>query len=123
VRYNIYKTIDSNARAKRENKTMEKVETYLHCIDCDEETEHVVIYLDDEIKSIKCKKCNRVSGIDKKELLELYTIETVEHILTEPLRLNQCIKEDGSKFIFSFSKRLLTKPSRIFRDVIDLLND
>ncbi|WP_143008798.1 bh protein [Halanaerobium congolense] len=102
---------------------MEKVETYLHCVQCDEETEHVVIYLDDEIKSIKCKKCDRVSGIDKKELFELYTVETVEHILKEPLKLNEGIKEDGSKFLFSFSKRLLTKPYRVIKEVFELLED
>lgn len=102
---------------------MEKVETYLHCVKCDQETEHVVVYLDDEIKSIKCKKCGRVSGIEKKELIELYTIETAEHILTEPLKLNKGIKEHGSKFLFSFSKRLLTKPYRVFKEVLELLED
>lgn len=102
---------------------MEKIETYLYCVECDKETEHIVIYLDDEIKSIKCKKCDRVSGIDKKELIEKYTIETAEHILKEPLRLNKRIKEHGSRFLFSFSKRLITKPYRVFNEVLELLED
>jgi hypothetical protein len=108
---------------KGEYKTMEKVETYLYCTKCKEETEHIIIYLNKEIKSIKCKKCDKLSGIEKKELLELYTAETVENILKEPLKLNKGIKEHGSKFLFSFSKRLLKKPYKIIKEILELLQD
>lgn len=102
---------------------MKKTETYLFCNNCESETKHIVIYLEDEIRRIKCEQCDRTFGIDRKELLEEYTVETVEHILTEPLRLNKELKEEGTGFLISLPKRLLTKPYRIVKEVVQLLEE
>ncbi|AZO94762.1 bh protein [Halocella sp. SP3-1] len=102
---------------------LKKINTNLFCINCNEETEHIILYLDDEIKSIECKKCHRISGIDKNELLELYTIDTVKHILTEPFKLNKKIKEEGSTFLYSFPKRIFSKPYRIVKDIFNILEN
>ena len=102
---------------------LDKREGYLHCNQCDEETEHTVIYLEEKIRRIKCNQCDKTLGVDKKKLLERYAVETVEHILTEPQRLNKEIKEEGVGFLVSFPKRLLTKPYRVTKELLQVLKD
>jgi hypothetical protein len=102
---------------------LEKVDTTLYCLNCSEETEHKILYLDNEIKTIECQHCHKTSGIDKKELLKLYTLDSVEHILTEPFKLNEIIKKQGPKFLYSFSRRILSKPYRVMKDIFAILDD
>ncbi len=102
---------------------MEKVETALYCVKCDEETPHTITYINDEIQTIKCNKCGSSHGIDKKELLEHYTVDTVEHILTEPFRLSKQLREKKFSILYSLPKRLLTKPYRIAKDIKDILEE
>ena len=99
---------------------MEKMDTALYCVKCDEETPHTVIYIHDEIQRIKCNQCDNVHGIDKKELLEHYTVDTVEHILTEPFKLSKQLREKKLSIIFSLPKRILTKPYRIAKEIKEL---
>ena len=102
---------------------MEKVDTVLYCVKCQEETPHTIIYIEDEIQRIKCNKCNSVHGINKKELLEHYTVETVEHILTEPFKLSKQLRDKKFSIINSLPKRLLTKPYRIIKEVKEILDE
>ncbi|MDI3548743.1 MAG: hypothetical protein PWR10_2395 [Halanaerobiales bacterium] len=102
---------------------LKKVETELFCIECEEETVHTVIYLDNKIQRVKCNKCGSVFGIDHKKLIELHTLSTAEHILKEPFKLNKELKEKGTQFLFSLPKRLLTKPYRITKEFLEILND
>lgn len=102
---------------------LKDIETELYCVECERETVHRVIYLDNEIQRIKCNRCQSVFGIDKKKLIENYTVETAEHILTEPFKLNQELKEQGVSFLFSLPRRLLTKPYRVAREFIRILKE
>jgi len=102
---------------------MEKVNTVLYCVKCDEETPHTIIYINDEIQRIKCNKCGSVHGINKKELLEHYTVDTVEHILTEPFKLSKQLREKKFSIITSLPKRLFTKPFRMVKEIKEILDE
>lgn len=102
---------------------MDKYVTDLYCINCQEDTEHTVIYIDDEIRRIKCNKCGRVHGVNKKKMIELYTLETAEHILTEPLKLSKELQAEGASILFSIPRRLLTKPYRVVKDFLEIMEE
>lgn len=102
---------------------MDKYNTQLYCIQCDEETEHKVVYIDGKIKMVKCNQCDTTFGVDENKLLESYTKEKVNDILTKPARLKNEIKEEGTKILFSLPKRIITKPYRVIKEVIRLLEE
>lgn len=102
---------------------LEKIDTGLFCLSCNQETNHTITYLDGEIKTIECIKCNKTSGIDKKELLKTYTVNTAEKILAEPFKLNETIKNDGTSILYSLPKRILSKPYRIIKDIFVILEE
>ncbi|MEC9488565.1 MAG: hypothetical protein UMV23_03665 [Halanaerobium sp.] len=68
-------------------------------------------------------ECGKVYGINRKKLLELYTIETAEYILEEPLKLNDELKKEGATFLLSLPKRIITKPYRIIKEFIELAKE
>ncbi len=100
---------------------MDKIDTSLYCVSCDDETSHQVIYLDDEIRMIKCHECSETFGIDRKKLLELYAQDTVREILTKPLRLKEELNNEGPKIVFSLPGRILSKPYRVMKEIFELL--
>jgi len=98
-------------------------QVYLLCIQCNEETIHKIIYIGGEMRRIKCKKCGITLEIDKNKLLKTYTSETVKQILKEPLRLNKLLKKGGKEYLFSIPGRLLSKPFRITKEVMKILEE
>ena len=40
-----------------------RMESFLYCLDCDEETSHTILYINDEIYHIECRNCGREYGV------------------------------------------------------------
>lgn len=103
-------------------KMLEKQDTTLYCIECDEDTPHKIMYMNDKIKMIKCEQCGKTSGIDENKLYKVYSQETAKEILNKPLKLSQELRENRTKFLFSLPKRIISKPYRVIKEIFQLLD-
>ncbi|WP_394237736.1 bh protein [Niallia oryzisoli] len=86
-----------------------KVESYLHCTKCKEETPHIIIYINNEIKSVECETCQQKQEIELNIIKEFYK-ELYNRISTKPSRITQEYKQDLNHFILSIPKRVIRKP-------------
>ena len=84
----------------------ETVETGRFCLDCKEETLHVLHYTDGLLKEGRCTKCGRVFR-NKIKLLEVYGEKLMERVLTKPLRLAAEIKEKPAETILGLPGRAI----------------
>ncbi|HET7657910.1 MAG TPA: bh protein [Bacillales bacterium] len=102
---------------------MEKHDMYagLFCIHCDEETEHKVTYLNNEIARIECEQCRHIIKLDVDILREFYK-EVFEHVVTKPSRMTEEYKKDLSHFLFSMPVRVVTKPYRMMNYIKNTRN-
>ncbi|SFL56210.1 hypothetical protein SAMN04488054_102159 [Salibacterium qingdaonense] len=100
------------------NVKTHEMQADLYCIQCREETPHVIQYINEEISTITCRRCSRVVDIDIDIMNELYD-EVYQRITTKPARLSKESREDLSHFFFSLPSRVISKPYRLFRDAND----
>ncbi len=98
----------------------ETVETERFCLNCKEETIHVLHYADDLLKEGRCTKCGRVFR-NRVRLLEVYGEKLMERVLTKPLRLAAEIKEKPAETILGLPSRAIKKPFKEARRLADLL--
>jgi hypothetical protein len=93
-----------------------KVKSYLYCVPCHEETPHIILYIDNEIKSVECEICARKQefkfDINKKFYKELYY-----RISSKPSRITQEYRQDLNHFILGFPLRIASKPYRLMKDL------
>lgn len=99
-----------------------KLKTMLFCLCCNKETSHTIIYKGGYLEDIKCSICGNEIRIDREKLLETYTADFIDRVLTKPHRLTEEIKRDLSQFLKSIPIRILTKPYRIAREIGDILH-
>ena len=100
----------------------ETVETGRFCLDCKEETLHVLHYTDGLLKEGRCTKCGRVFR-NKIKLLEVYGEKLMERVLTKPLRLAAEIKEKPAETILGLPGRAIRKPFKEAHRLADLLEE
>ncbi len=100
----------------------EAVETGRFCLDCKEETVHILHYADDLLKEGRCTKCGRVFR-NRIKLLEVYGEKLMERVLTKPLRLAAEIKEKPAETILGLPGRAIRKPFKEAHRLADLLEE
>ncbi|HET7616727.1 MAG TPA: bh protein [Bacillales bacterium] len=102
---------------------MEKHEMHaaLFCIHCNEETDHVVTYLNKEIARIECIECRHIIKVNVDLMKEFYR-EVFEHIVTKPSRMTEEYKKNLSDFLFSLPIRVATKPYRMMHYIKNTKN-
>ena len=100
-----------------------KIETALFCLHCDKETSHTIIYSGRYLHRIKCEKCGTEIELDRKRILETYTADTLERILTKPHRLTEEMRKNLTSFITSLPIRIITKPIRMAKEFIDTIKE
>ena len=93
-----------------------KVESYLFCSPCKEETPHIIIYINNEIYSVECTNCHRKQEI-KIDLKKKFYKELYYRISSKPSRITKEYKEDLNRFIGSMPKRVVSKPYRLMKDI------
>lgn len=101
---------------------VEKMEAILHCVNCEEETLHEVIYVGENIDKITCTNCKSYVEIDEKIMMTAIGAELVSRVTSKPKRMTNEIKEDLVKFMKSMPKRIITKPYRIIQEIKDIKN-
>ncbi len=100
-----------------------EVKTVLFCLHCERETPHTIIYSGKYLHKIKCEKCGTHIAIDRKRILETYTADTLDRILTKPQRLTEEMRKDLTIFITSLPIRIITKPIRLAKELIDVVRE
>lgn len=99
-----------------------RVEAEKYCLDCKEETTHVLHYVDDLLKEGRCTKCGSVFH-NKMKLLEVYGERLMDRVLSKPLRLAAEIKENPTETILGLPKRAVKKPFEEMFRIVDLLEE
>ena len=102
---------------------MEEIKTTLFCLHCAKETPHSISYSGQYLRRIRCKKCNIEVHMDKEKILQLYTSDVLERILTKPERLTEEVRRNISSFLLSLPFRIVSKPYRLAREVLDIMRD
>jgi len=99
-----------------------KVKAQLFCLHCNKETNHTITYKGEYLEDIKCNICGNEIRINREKLLETYTVDFIDRVLTKPHRITEEIKKDISHFLKSIPIRILTKPYRVAREIGDMLH-
>ena len=94
----------------------------LFCLHCNKDTSHIIIYKDRYLEDIKCSICGNEIRINREKLLETYTADFIDRLLTKPHRLTEEIKNNLSQFLKSIPIRILTKPYRMAKEIGDILH-
>ncbi|MCE4051617.1 MULTISPECIES: bh protein [Bacillaceae] len=90
------------------------MEANLFCTHCNNESLHDVVYINEEITSVKCHSCLYEAGMKVNIMREFYK-ELFEHIATKPSRITEEYKQDLSRFIARLPIRVISKPYRFMR--------
>ena len=95
---------------------VKKMEAGLYCVNCKEEVNHEITYINDDIKSIRCEQCNRTKEL-KMDLKKEFYKEIYERISTKPTRMTEEYRKDLSHLLLSLPVRAIRKPYRLLKDV------
>lgn len=101
---------------ERNNVKSSEMESDLYCITCNEETPHIITYINGNLESVKCEECERVMKIQRNIMKEFYK-EVYDRISTKPSRITTEYKEDLSRFLYRLPIRVISKPYRIMSDL------
>jgi hypothetical protein len=91
-----------------------EMEANLFCPYCNDETPHVIVYINNEITSIECEDCHRIVNI-KVDIMKEFYKEVYEQISTKPSRITLEYKRGLSSFLSRLPKRVASKPYRLMR--------
>ncbi len=95
---------------------VKKMEAGLYCLNCKEEVNHEVTYINDDIKSISCLECGRTIDMNMNLKKEFYK-EVYDRIASKPTRITKEYREDLSRLVLSLPFRTIRKPYRILKEV------
>jgi hypothetical protein len=98
-----------------------KVDTYLFCNHCQDDTLHEITYLNKQISSIECKQCDRLFTTTVDIPYKIYQ-ELYERIKTKPARITEEYRQDLNKFLLTLPTRAVSKPFRIYKDARKMLD-
>ena len=99
---------------------------FRYCLKCQEETEHILIYLDHYLKAGRCTSCGEEFN-NRENLLNIYLHDMLERILSKPFRVYQEVEVSpvpSKKQIAAYNrlfKRALGKPSRELQNLSQIL--
>ncbi|MBF4694309.1 bh protein [Fusibacter ferrireducens] len=97
-----------------------KVDVILFCTQCNEDTDHEVIYFDSEIESLTCIECGKTTGLNHSELLSQYKHDWLTRIISKPHRMTEEMRKNLYDFIKNLPARMITKPKRVYNEVEDI---
>lgn len=100
-----------------------EMKTELFCLHCGQERLHVITYVGDQLRRVRCQECGTQIEMDRKRILETYTTEVIDRILTKPHRITEEVRKDLSNFIHSFPIRIITKPLRVAKEIIEVIKE
>ncbi|MBD1381740.1 bh protein [Metabacillus arenae] len=93
-----------------------EMEASLFCTYCNEETPHMIVYINDEITSIECEDCHHIVEI-KVDIMKEFYKELYERISTKPSRITHEYKRGLISFLSKLPMRAASKPYRLMSDL------
>ncbi len=100
-----------------------RIDTELFCLHCDRETSHTIVYMQKYIHRIVCNECGTEIAIDRKKIIETYTSDVIDRVLTKPRRITEEMRKDLTVFITSLPIRIITKPIKMAKEIMDVVKD
>src|SRR5690625_6906376 len=85
-------------------------ESYLRCIACEQEAEHVVVYAGRFVSEIQCAGCGAVTRLD---VSEDYLPDLRQRISSKPGRLMRRLRRDPGELATSLPVRTDRKSTRL----------
>ncbi|MDD9148915.1 MULTISPECIES: bh protein [unclassified Sporolactobacillus] len=93
-----------------------EVEADLFCTNCDRETAHKIVYINDQIAQIECEQCHQAINMEIDVVKEFYK-ELYQKIATKPTRITQEYRQDLSAFLRKLPFRVISKPYRVIKEL------
>jgi len=94
-----------------------KTKTILYCIECGKETTHTINYIGDHIRSVQCEECKSKIGLDRRELMTVFTEDFIDRVLTKPKRVTIELVKVITPLIPFLPKRLMKEPKKVLKDI------
>ena len=101
----------------------EVIETNLFCLHCEKETPHVITYVGDYVRKIRCNICNTEIQIDKEKILKFYTSKVLKRLFTKQERLTEELRKDMSSLLVSLPFRIASKPYRMAKEILKIIRE
>lgn len=89
----------------------------LFCLECDKETEHSIVYKENQIENIQCKQCGIEIKVDHEYVKKHFKEEIIERVLTKPSRMTKEMEENITLFITRLPFRVISKPYRLAKEL------
>ena len=91
-----------------------EMEAQLYCIHCNNNTPHVITYINEKMKHIECEECHNTIEFKVDIMKELYK-EVYDRISTKPSRITEEYKQGLDEFLAKIPIRVISKPYRLIR--------
>lgn len=98
---------------------VKQIKTSLVCSWCFKEALTNITYVGDSIARIECENCNHVFEVSRTVLYSYLLSDWEKRGLTKPVRLAREIKKDPSHFIIGLPFRVMSKPLRMVKELIE----
>lgn len=95
---------------------VDKLKTELFCLYCNMDTCHEVEYVGQKLRCIRCLSCGSAIELIKEKLLEHYSKDFIERVITKPYRMTQEVENNLKKVLISLPVRIITKPTRLAKE-------
>jgi len=99
---------------------VKQIKTTLLCSWCFREAPTLITYVADSIVRIECQKCGHLFKVSRATLYSYLVSDWEKRSFTKPARLAREIKNDPSHFIIGLPFRVMSKPLRMARELIEV---
>lgn len=93
-----------------------RMEAYLFCVNCEKETAHEIEYYNNQIERITCQECHIQVQLNQEFVNKHYKEEFVKRVLSKPSRMTREMEMDLSGFLKSLPQRVISKPYRVYKE-------
>ena len=98
---------------------VKQIKTSLVCSWCFKEALTNITYIGDCIAKIECENCNHVFEVSRTVLYSYLISDWEKRGLTKPVRLAREIRKDPSHFIIGLPFRVISKPLRMAKELVE----
>jgi len=98
---------------------VKQIKTSLVCSWCFKEALTNITYVGDSIAKIECENCNHVFEVSRTVLYSYLISDWEKRGFTKPVRLAREIKKDPSHFIVGLPFRVISKPLRMAKELVE----
>ena len=98
---------------------VKQIKTSLVCSWCFSEALTTITYVGDSIAKIECENCKHVFKVPRTVLYSYLISDCENRSFTKPVRLAREIRDDPSHFIVGLPFRIMSKPLRMAKELVE----